>query len=341
MVLSVLLITVLCVVFLMADRWTAVLESGSPKSVMRSAQERSSALKPPPVPTAPDADFMPISVEEAKAINARLAISAEPIQPARPFFLASAGKARNGELLADGLDNRTMAVDCMTAAIYYEAGGESMQGQRAVAQVVLNRVRHPAFPKSICGVVYQGAQLSTGCQFSFTCDGSLARVPSRAGWLRARSVSLIALNGAVEPNVGTATHYHADFVVPYWASSLNKVTTIGAHIFYRWRGYWGQRSAFSGVYAGEPAQGYGAKLAFYVPSDPAGDGRDMAMGMESKAPRLLADQMSRSVPARELALPATPGLRADQSGGTLIADQHSARLEVARPKSDKMNMLLP
>jgi hypothetical protein len=118
-----------------------------------------------------------------------------------------------------------------------------------VAQVVLNRVRHPAFPKSICGVVYQGSERKTGCQFTFTCDGSLARVPVPALWARARAVATAALEGSVEPAVGTATHYHANWVVPYWASSLTRSADIGAHIFYRWNGFWGTPAAFTGRYA--------------------------------------------------------------------------------------------
>lgn len=138
--------------------------------------------------------------------------------------------------------------------IYYEAGSESAAGQRAVAQVVLNRMRHPAFPSSVCGVVYSGSLRATGCQFTFTCDGSLGRPPSTAGWARARSVALAALSGAVDPTVGQATHYHALYVAPYWSPSLLKVANIGAHTFYRWKGFNGKRAAFVSPYAGrEPA----------------------------------------------------------------------------------------
>jgi hypothetical protein len=114
-----------------------------------------------------------------------------------------------------------------------------------VAQVILNRVRHPAYPKSICGVVYQGSERKTGCQFTFTCDGSLARRPERDRWEQARMIAIGAISGAVEPSVGMATHYHANYVLPYWASSLDKISQIGTHIFYRWKGAWGRRRAFS------------------------------------------------------------------------------------------------
>src|SRR5690606_37364832 len=81
------------------------------------------------------------------------------------------------------------ALECLTAAIYYEAASESDDGQRAVAQVILNRVRHPAFPNSVCGVVYQGSERATGCQFSFSCDGAMARKPSTTGWARAQRIA--------------------------------------------------------------------------------------------------------------------------------------------------------
>jgi hypothetical protein len=120
-----------------------------------------------------------------------------------------------------------------------------------VAQVVLNRMRHPAFPKSICGVVYQGAGTGT-CQFTFVCDGALYRRPAADAWRQAEAVARAALSGYVETKVGEATHYHADYVAPRWAPMLAKVAEIGQHIFYRWPGAWGQPSAFRGRYIGEP-----------------------------------------------------------------------------------------
>ena len=99
-------------------------------------------------------------------VNAQIPLATGPNPAAQPFF---AGKVDDA--------TRARALDCLTSAIYYEAGQESTDGQRAVAQVVLNRVRHPAFPASVCGVVYEGSTRATGCQFTFTCDGSLARAP--------------------------------------------------------------------------------------------------------------------------------------------------------------------
>jgi hypothetical protein len=140
---------------------------------------------------------------------------------------------------------------CLTQAVYYEAGYEPIDGRRAVAQVVLNRMRHPAFPKSVCGVVYQRNSTPV-CQFTFVCDGSLYRKPEAAAWKQAEQVARAALAGYVERAVGSATHYHADYVAPAWAPMLVKISKLGAHIFYRWPGSWGLPGAFNGRYIGEP-----------------------------------------------------------------------------------------
>ncbi len=179
--------------------------------------------------------------EDARLINASMPFSAAPVTASRPFDLSD----------ADPLDHRR-ALLCMTQAIYYEAGFEPIEGRRAVAQVVINRMRHPAFPKSVCGVVYQGARAPV-CQFSFVCDGSLYRRPAIGAWQAAERIAAAALNGSVERSVGAATHYHADYVAPYWAPRLAKISQIGAHIFYRWPGAWGSTAAFTGRYIGEPA----------------------------------------------------------------------------------------
>ncbi|WP_339692258.1 cell wall hydrolase [uncultured Parasphingorhabdus sp.] len=145
------------------------------------------------------------------------------------------------------------ALYCLTQAIYYEAGMEPDAGQRGVAQVILNRVRHPSYPGTVCGVVYQGSERKTGCQFTYTCDGSLRRKPARFHWDRAKKVAAEALAGTSYTTVGTATHYHATYVYPYWAPSLRFVGTVGAHRFYSWKGNAGTASAFSQRYrGGEP-----------------------------------------------------------------------------------------
>jgi hypothetical protein len=142
------------------------------------------------------------------------------------------------------------AQECLAQAVWYEAASESEAGQRAVAQVVLNRVANPAWPNSVCGVVYQGSERSTGCQFTFTCDGSLARRPGGASWAQAQRIAAEALAGSVYAPVGLATHYHTLWVNPYWASSLDHIGTIGAHRFYRSRGTVGAASAFRSLYSG-------------------------------------------------------------------------------------------
>ncbi len=145
------------------------------------------------------------------------------------------------------------ALHCLTQAIYYEAGMEPDAGQRGVAQVILNRVRHPSYPNTVCGVIYQGSERNTGCQFTYTCDGSLRRKPTRFHWDRAKKVAAEALAGNSYTTVGTATHYHATYVYPYWAPSLRFLGTVGAHRFYSWKGNAGKASAFSQRYrGGEP-----------------------------------------------------------------------------------------
>ncbi|HEV2817616.1 MAG TPA: cell wall hydrolase [Allosphingosinicella sp.] len=136
------------------------------------------------------------------------------------------------------------SLQCLTEAVYYEARSQSDDGQRAVAQVVLNRVRHPAYPNSVCGVVYQGSERATGCQFTFTCDGSLGGGIEPYAWDRARRIAAAALRGSVYRPVGLATNYHTTAISPYWAPSLVPQITLGDHIFYRRPGS-GTAEAFS------------------------------------------------------------------------------------------------
>ena len=127
---------------------------------------------------------------------------------------------------------RRADLECMTEAVYYEARGESARGQAAVAQVVMNRVSDPAFPKTVCGVVFQGAGRS-GCQFSFTCDGSMKRLRDAEAWDRSRSVARRTLAGASGADIGRATHFHTTAVSPFWAPSMLRVARVGTHIFYK------------------------------------------------------------------------------------------------------------
>ncbi|MFT4055995.1 MAG: cell wall hydrolase [Novosphingobium sp.] len=187
-----------------------------------------------------EAEKAPLQVGEGIRSDADDSVSG-PLPTARPIYIDNSGV------------DRTRALQCMTAAIYYEAASEPDAGQRAVAQVVLNRMAHPAYPKTVCGVVYQGSERSSGCQFSFACDGSLARRPQRMFWDRAENVARQALAGYVYTPIGLATHYHTVQVNPYWAPSLQYLSTIGAHRFYALRGPAGSPATFRFAYlGGEP-----------------------------------------------------------------------------------------
>jgi spore germination cell wall hydrolase CwlJ-like protein len=144
------------------------------------------------------------------------------------------------------------AKKCLTQAIYYEAGNQPRDGKLAVAQVVLNRVRHPAYPHSVCEVVYEGWNSGT-CQFTFVCDGSLLHAPAPALWREAEDVATEALAGETEQAVGSATNYHADYVLPRWAYTLPKIAQLGAHIFYRLPGRWGSAQALTARWDGHEA----------------------------------------------------------------------------------------
>lgn len=195
-----------------------------------------SAQAAPPAP--PPLILEKVAPEQALRINSEIPLASGPNPAAAPF-------AFHG-----GSDARAQALNCLASAVYYEAGNQGEDGERAVAQVVLNRVRHPAFPATVCGVVYQGSTRATGCQFTFTCDGSLGRAPGGEAWRRATKIAEEALAGRVFAPVGWATHYHANYVLPTWASSLAKNAIVGAHMFYRWSGGWGKPGAFNDKYAG-------------------------------------------------------------------------------------------
>lgn len=178
--------------------------------------------------------------EKASATAAAPVNTDTNLAPAPPFYLhaASAAEAQR-------------AVRCLTDAIYYEAANEPLEGQRAIAQVVVNRVRDPHFPKSVCGVVYEGWQRHTGCQFSFVCDGSLRhRRADPAEWRQLVPIAQAALDGYVVPEVGSATHYYAQYVRPYWKGTVDQITQIGQHIFCSWQGRAGYVSSLDASYQG-------------------------------------------------------------------------------------------
>ena len=201
----------------------------------------------PPAP--PPMTVRPLAPDQALKLNAAIPVARGPNPVAAPFDLKGNSAAR------------AQALNCLASAVYYEAGNQDVDGERAVAQVVLNRVRHPAFPASICNVVYEGSTKPTGCQFTFTCDGSLDRRPDVDGWRRASGVAQAALNGYVYAPIGWATHYHADYVVPYWASTMAKNAVVGVHLFYHWAGSWGQPAVFTKAYAGREPSASALRLA--------------------------------------------------------------------------------
>lgn len=219
--------------------------------VQRFAAAQADGRHAPPTPPPPvePVEVYALDADQARAFNAKIPFSPLPNPAARPFVFAGSEV------------DLARAIDCLAAAQIYEAGDDAV-GERAVAQVVLNRVRHPAFPKTVCAVVFQGQERRTGCQFTFTCDGALARTPSPAAWERAREIARSALAGKVFPSVGYATHYHTNWVVPYWSDSLDKLTMVGTHLFFRWRGWWGTPPAFRrGSESGEPVIAQIARLS--------------------------------------------------------------------------------
>jgi hypothetical protein len=162
--------------------------------------------------------------------------------PAERLGLAGAARARHEKCLAD--------------AIYFEARGEPVRGQIAVAQVVLNRVVSGYYPTNICGVVYQNANRHLACQFTFACDGIPDRITEPAAWQRAKTIAHDMLDGKYWiKDVGKATHYHAYWVHPWWVHEMRKLDRIGVHTFYRPRNWgdgadepvWGDAQATNAV----------------------------------------------------------------------------------------------
>jgi hypothetical protein len=149
----------------------------------------------------------------------------------KPFELASLQTFTAAHIDRAMVEKKQL--DCLTTAIYYEARSEPVAGQLAVAQVVLNRTTSKHYPSSICEVVYQGAERKTGCQFSFTCDGSLLRLPRDVAWERSRKSAVHAILGMSDVTIGRATHYHTVAISPKWSNTLLRTANVGSHVFYR------------------------------------------------------------------------------------------------------------
>jgi spore germination cell wall hydrolase CwlJ-like protein len=282
----------------------------------RVRQTVSTSLPQPQSIVAPVNLVKPLTAEEAVKENQERPFDATPDTPAKQF-----------NLKADE-NTRDRALECLTQAVYYEAATESADGQRAVAQIVLNRMRHPGFPSTVCGVVYQGSQLPTGCQFTFTCDGSLLRAPVPSIWARAKKIAVDALDGHVFAPVGHATHYHADYVLPYWSDSLMKQVQIGHHIFYRLRGGLGSDAAFSQRYAGKEPD-------LPQPSPAAADAASQAQALLNSGlisdvpapPRVVADAAGIAAATQPQQL-----LLADSRRGSLLVDNGARPVANAGPR---------
>ena len=244
--------------------------------------------------------FKPLSQEEAARENEVIPIAKSVNPPARPFRLVSASP-----------QDYPRALECLSQALYFETRGEGADGERAVAQVVLNRVRHPAFPKTVCGVIYEGESRATGCQFTFTCQHIDLDVTEARARQEALKIAARALSGDVYRPVGLSTHYHADSVVPYWAAALIKTAVVGRHIFYRWTG-WADPRFFRAAYAGHEPDEVRAFIGGTV--DPAKV--DGAAELASRSP----------IPAVPIKPPATADtartpLAADRTASKLLADE--------------------
>ena len=237
--------------------------------------------------------FQPMDNEKARLLNAAIPFAGSVGAAARPFALAG------------DTGSRERAVDCLASAMWYEAGGDA-RGQRAVGQVVLNRVRHAAFPSSVCAVVFQGAERNTGCQFTFTCDGAMQRIPSDTAFALARSEARAMLQGKVDPEVGLATHYHTDWVHPTWSAQLDKLARVDTHLFFRWRGKWGSAPAMTQSYAGaEPAIIALARISPIHRTDaPQTAGGQPAMALAQEPP--LIGQIAKPVEIAAAAKPTLP-----------------------------------
>ena len=256
----------------------------------------------------------PVSPDEALKENAERPFVARPDSAAARFVLKAKG------------EDRERAVTCLSQAIYYEAASEGVDGGKAVAQVILNRMRHPGYPASVCGVVYEGSDRGTGCQFTFTCDGSLLRPHVESLWTRSRKIAEEALSGKVFAPIGHATHYHADYVLPYWADSLDKSVQIGRHIFYRLKGVYGDGRSFFQHYAGsEPP--IPDPRAIVVAEGPA------ATPEQEQLAKLLTSDEGKATPKSvEKIAAGTSPLIVDGTVSKLIVDEQAPPITSHKPK---------
>jgi len=243
-----------------ADRLTLA-EMSVPKLILPQAEpitEGASAalfLLAPPVPVSPVASAplatgpvapSPVSAnlraKTAFVTSATAAATAPP--PAKytwnDLVRMASMKGGNGEEPAQIFgaltekEFRARELRCMATAIYFEARGESVRGQIAVGQVVMTRVRSDFYPKTICGVVFQGQWNKNACQFSFACDGATDVPKEKEQWAAALDVAKQVISGKAHlSDIAEATHYHAVYVRPHWAKMVKRIKQIGIHIFYK------------------------------------------------------------------------------------------------------------
>ncbi|MCB1437671.1 MAG: cell wall hydrolase [Rhodobiaceae bacterium] len=183
-----------------------------------------------------------LAPQEKLPLRRELARDADAPVPANVTALTETVRGpaakRSGAQSAALSDVRNRELMCLATGVYFEARGEPENGQIAVAQVILNRVAHPFYPETICGVVFQNQHRRNSCQFSFACDGLSDRPRNKISWERAIRVAKKVVNGkAYIDTVGKSTHYHANYVRPRWIRDMIRLDTIGKHIFYRVRGW--------------------------------------------------------------------------------------------------------
>jgi spore germination cell wall hydrolase CwlJ-like protein len=187
-----------------------------------------------------------MSLSKSDYVNPDPGAAAEPVLKPKPHVLKlaltppvwkleSTFKMKRSEKQKIIAQRRTRLAEenCLAKAVYFEARTETELGQLAVAKVILNRVKDPGYPKSICAVVYQGSDHRNSCQFSFACDGLPDDVRNQQAWANSKRIASKALAGDETMRImGAATHYHADYVRPRWSYQMKRLIKIGRHIFY-------------------------------------------------------------------------------------------------------------
>lgn len=237
----------------------------------------------------------------------------------------SAGPAAEPFRLQNAALDASRDLECLTTAVYFEARGEGAAGKKAVAQVVLNRVRHPAFPKSVCGVIFQGAARNTGCQFSFACNGQMRQRRDPALWERSRQVAAAALAGAVDATVGNATHFHATRVNPGWSGSLVRVAEVGNHVFYRFGGRAGRPGAFRYEPAPSKAEEFKPMVASVIPTELP------SLDQAGQAVKDLFGRRGENEVALQASQPAAPAPAAKSADVAVSTSTPAAEATVAAP----------